>query len=410
MIKCKGPCGRDLPEDRYGFTTSHGKRYRRGVCKKCTDTPQKKLGPVEPPISAQPTPEGMKPMVAAAEPIDPLQATLEAHRKAVAKRDMGHENRALINELGRKDALIAELTKGMQVPQVIVYEKAAWDRADAICVAMASDWHIDEPVEKASVHGVNEYNLEIAQSRAQHFFKHTLKLADKEARDSIVRTIVVDLIGDFFSGWIHEELIANTLLAPGDAMLAARGFLIAGIEFLLRESSYELEFNCVPGNHGRMTKQMHFGDPSGTSLESVMYATLADRFHDNPRVRFNNPGHAMIYRTYFEKFVVRIIHGYEVKYGGGVGGVTIPLNKALAQWDSLKRADLTEYGHFHQYLPGPKSIGNGSLIGYNLFAQAIKAGFEEAQQAFYVVHARNGGVRAGVFPIWLDSAHKEKKS
>lgn len=57
MIKCKGPCGKDLPEDRYGFTSSKGKRYRRGVCKKCTDTP--KLGPVEPPISEQPTPEGM---------------------------------------------------------------------------------------------------------------------------------------------------------------------------------------------------------------------------------------------------------------------------------------------------------------------------------------------------------------
>lgn len=423
MFKCTGPCGRDLPASAYSNTKNErsGVVYRCGKCKDCRDRPgkplmdrgetpvaAKPLGPVEPPVAAQPTPEGMKPLMAAAAPLDPLQATLEAHRKAQAARDMGRENRALIAELQRKDQLLAELGVGMRAPDVIVYEKAAWERTDSVCVATASDWHIDEPVDAASVHGVNEYNLDIAKSRSEHFFKHALKLTDKEARDSRVRTLVVDLLGDFFSGWIHEELIANTLLAPGDAMLAARGFLISGIEFLLRESEYQLEFNCVPGNHGRMTKQMHFGDPSGTSLESVMYATLADRFHDNPRVRFNNPGHAMIYRTYFEKFVVRLIHGYEVKYGGGVGGVTIPLNKAIAQWDILKRADLTVYGHFHQYLPGSRSIGNGSLIGYNLFAQAIKAAYEPAQQAFYVINARNGGERAGLFPIWLDSSHKQK--
>lgn len=410
MIKCQGPCGQDLPEARFGFSKSRGKTYRRKVCKTCKEAPAKPLGPVEPPVAAQPTPEGMKPLMAAVAPLDPLTATLEAHRKAVEKRNMGHENRALIAELGRKDALITELTKGMQTPTIIVYEKAEWERCDAIVVAMASDWHIEEPVEKASVHGRNEYNLEIARSRAQHYFKNLLKLADKEARDSIVRKIVIDLIGDFFSGWIHEELIANTLLAPGDAMLFARELLITGIEFLLRESTYELDFNCVPGNHGRMTKQMHFGDPTGTSLESVMYATLADRFHGNPRVRFNNPGQAMLYVKYFENFVVRIIHGYEVKYGGGVGGVTIPLNKAIAQWDILQRADVTEYGHFHQFLPGARSIGNGSLIGYNLFAQAIKAGFEEAMQALYIIHARNGGTRAGTFPIWLDDAHKNARA
>lgn len=419
MIKCKGPCGRDLPESAYSMC--HGKKgkpsYRAGKCKDCRDRaglpPLDRyeaapaiLGPSEPAIREQATPEGMRPMEAAAVAPDPLQVTLEAHRKQMAQRDVSRENKALINELHRKDKLLAELGVGTSTPEILVYDKASWERADAVCVAIASDWHVEEPVDKASVHGRNEYNLDVAKSRARHFFQNALKLTDKEARDSIVRTLVVDLLGDFFSGWIHEELTANTLLAPGDAMLFARGLLISGIDFLLANSEYNFEFNCVPGNHGRMTKQMHFGDPSGTSLESVMYTTLADRFHDNPRVRFNNPGHAMIYRTYFEKFVVRLIHGYEVKYGGGVGGVTIPLNKAIAQWDQLQPACVTEYGHFHQFLPGPRSIGNGSLIGYNLFAQAIKAGFEEAMQALYVIHARNGGTRAGIFPIWLDGAHK----
>jgi hypothetical protein len=50
---------------------------------------------------------------------------------------------------------------------------------------------------------------------------------------------------------------------------------------------------------------------------------------------------------------------------------------------------------------------NGSLIGYNTYAQAIKAAFEEAQQQFFLIHARGGGQKSGVFPIWLDDKHQQ---
>lgn len=396
MFRCKGPCNRVLALGAYGRVARDGKWYRRGSCKDCHQ-------------SRQPLPRDRRTGEVKLPPVPPLQATLDAYHRAESQRDMTKENRALIGELKRTKKLVEELTTGLKAPQVILYKKASWERADSTCIANFSDWHCDEPVDKDAVHGVNEYNLDIAKSRAEHAFKHALKLTDKEAHDARVRTLVVNLLGDFFSNWIHEELIANTLLAPGDAMLFVRGLLVSGIEFLLRESEYELEFNCVPGNHGRMTDKMHHGDPGGTSLETVMYATIADYFRGEKRVRFHNPGHAMVYRTYFEKFVVRLIHGYEIGYSGGVGGVTIPLNKAMAQWDILKRADLTIYGHFHQYNPGPRSLGNGSLIGYNTFAQLIKAAYEEAQQSLVVVHARNGGTRAGVYPIWLDDRHQEPK-
>lgn len=404
-------CAEANPQPDENFRKTPSGRSLRGTCRECEAAqtrarrklPEARPTPVVPPMWKDPLPPQP-------EPKDPLTETLEAHRASVHKRDVSRENRALIDELEKKDRLIVELSKTQASPQIVVYAKPSWERSDSICCAVASDWHVEEPVEGDSVHGVNEFNLDVAKQRAEFFFKHVLKLADKEARDANVKTIHLSLLGDFFSGWIHEELIANSLLAPGDAMLFVKGLLCSGIDFLLRESSYAIDGDCVPGNHGRMTRQMHFGDPSGTSLESVMYAHIVDRYSGNPRVRINNSGHAMIYRTFFEKFVLRLIHGYEVKYGGGVGGVTIPLNKAIAQWDTLKPATLTAYGHFHQYLPGPRSIGNGSLIGYNLFAQAIKAGFEEAQQAFFVINARNGGTRAGVFPVWLDDKHRQART
>ncbi len=85
-----------------------------------------------------------------------------------------------------------------------------------------------------------------------------------------------------------------------------------------------------------------------------------------------------------------------------MGGITIPVRKAIAQWNNPIRADLTVFGHFHQLIDGGDFLGNGSLIGYNTYAQAIKASYEEARQLFWLVSARNGGQKSVTAPIWLD--------
>lgn len=337
-------------------------------------------------------------------PLPPLERAYAETQKAQDKRDLRREHAALIEENTRLKAEHDQIVRMRRAPEVLVYKQPSWERSDAIAMAVASDWHVEEPVIAATVHGLNEYNLDVAKSRAQHFFQNLLRLTDIMARDSKITTIYIAALGDFFSGWIHEELLATGQLAPGDAARFCKGLWFSGIDFLLRESSYVIEADFLPGNHGRMTRQMHFGDPTGTSLESVMYDGIADRYHNNPRIRFNVASQAMVYRRFFESFDVRLIHGYEVKYGGGVGGLTIPLNKAIAQWDIAKRASLTVLGHFHQFFDGGRFLANGSLIGYNLFAQAIKAQFEPPRQAFALIHARNGGEKSLTGPIWLDGA------
>src|SRR6185312_13930358 len=162
----------------------------------------------------------------------------------------------------------------------------------------------------------------------------------------------------------------------------------------------------MSGNHGRMPEKMHFSDPVGTSLESFMYHAVCDRYEGNPRVQIRVSPAAMVYERFYERFNMRLIHGYETKYNGGVGGLTIPLNKAVTQWDKGIKADLTVLGHYHQFFDGGNFLVNGSLIGYNTYAEAIKASYEEPRQAFFLVHARKGGQKSIVAPIWLDDAHK----
>ncbi len=380
MANC--PCGR-------GPRASYGRKCSKCIAEQSQRDRDKRRGAPE----ARPT---------APEPLQPLESAYKAHEDLIAKRDLNKERGALLEENLALKALLHEKGKLQRSPNILIYDKAKDERCDLVACALASDWHVEELVESAAVHGLNEYNPDIARERGRRFFQNLLKLTDIVARDSKVTTIWLGLLGDFFSGHIHEELMASTAMAPGDAAQLAKEIICSGIDFLLRESSYVIEGDCIPGNHGRMTKKVWTSDPTGTSLETFMYRAITDRYHSEPRVRLQVAEHAMVYRPFFESFMMRLIHGYEISYGGGVGGITIPIRKALAQWNIAKRASVTCLGHFHQRLDGGDHMVNGSLIGYSEYAQVIKASFERPVQSFFTVHARHGGEKGLVAPIWLD--------
>lgn len=312
-------------------------------------------------------------------------------------------NAALLQKLERLQATNAALahmsTPGAAMPDI---HKATASNGEAVACLLASDWHVEEPVDPRKVHGLNEYNLTIAERRARAFFANGLKLSQAQAREVKIDTLWIGMIGDLISGHIHEELRETNELAPGEAARFALDLMTRGLEFLIRESDFTIEVDAVPGNHGRMTAKPRIQNATETSLETFMFHALAHRFENNPRVRFRVASSKMVYRRFFDRFNMRVIHGDDIKFGGGVGGVTIPIRKKIASWDKAVRADLTVMGHFHQLLNGGDFIVNGSLIGYNEFAQAIGASPEDARQAFFLVHNRNGGELSATAPVWVD--------
>ena len=110
-------------------------------------------------------------------------------------------------------------------------------------------------------------------------------------------------------------------------------------------------------------------------------------------------------------FRIRFHHGHAVQYGGGIGGITIPVNKAIASWDRIQAADLTVFGHWHQFqwLRASKYVANGSLIGHSAYATRIKASYEPPCQAMIVIdHGRREVTRA--MPIFCDRDLQKKKT
>jgi hypothetical protein len=97
---------------------------------------------------------------------------------------------------------------------------------------------------------------------------------------------------------------------------------------------------------------------------------------------------------------LRFHHGDGLKYQGGIGGLTVPVEKAIASWNkSPIKADLDCFGHWHSQMQNPKFCANGSLIGFNAYAIAIKAAFEPPQQTFFLFDKQRG--RTVTTPITL---------
>lgn len=280
----------------------------------------------------------------------------------------------------------------------VIAPKLSSKTSEATAVIVASDWHIEERVGK-EVSGLNVYSLDIAKARATKFFQSSLRLVKLLQQDVTINTVVLALLGDFISNDIHEEFPEVNELTPMHAIVAAQGVIISGIEFLLANSKVKLVIPCHSGNHARTTRTTRFSTENGHSLEYLMYLHLAAYFRTEPRVEFVIPDGYHSYITIYDK-TIRFHHGHAIKYGGGIGGIFIPAYKAISQWNKGRHADLDVFGHFHQCKDGGNFLSNGSLIGYNGFALAIKADFEPPKQQLFLVDKSRG--RTCSWPILVN--------
>ncbi len=301
-----------------------------------------------------------------------------------------------VADLEREKHALLEIKRGIK-PAVIRPNRGLTSEATALW--LASDWHVGERVTHGQTNGYNAYNLEIAKRRGQAFFRNGLRLTSLQGNGVTIKTILLALLGDFITGHLHLDAVETNHLPPVEEIIFAQNILISGIEYVLANSDYELVVPCLSGNHGRTTKFTHFGSENGHSLEYFMYTAIASYFREERRVKFILAEGSHCYVEVYGRNI-RFLHGHDVKYGGGVGGITIPLNKAIAQWDKARPAFLTCLGHFHQKFDGGNWLVNGSLIGYNAFALSIKASAERPQQMFCLIDKDHG--KTIVAPILVE--------
>lgn len=335
-------------------------------------------------------------------PLPPLIEAVQEHEARRGAAKLKSHNSALIEENSRLRAILDEV-RLMEEPStpLLINRPPEPEKGEAVPFVLFSDWHVEEEVSLEQMHGVNQFNLEIARQRSSLAFTNALRLIAMLSKESLIRRVVCQLGGDFFSNSIHPELMEINQLRPGDAAHFAKSILEAGIRYWLANSDLSFHFVCVGGNHGRMTEKTRISTGSGNSLEIFMYRFLSEAFKGEPRVKFDIAAGNMLYHDIVPGYRLRAIHGDQVKYGGGVGGLTIPLNKWVMRQDQSVRADLTALGHFHQMLDGGNWLVNGSLIGATPYAQWFGFSPEAPAQQMCLIHSRNGGTKSVVAPIWV---------
>ena len=401
-------------------STPGGFSYRCRLCKrrdsKARREKNKAANPsMRPPFGAARAPAAPPPAQVAAgssppvPPPQPIQAieeeeitVVEEHRLKRRIADLESRIKALTEDLSHHDA-VAELHEAAartrrEQPTIEPRERASGLR-EATALVLASDWHVEEVVLPEQVSGRNRYNLEISKRRAARFFERARASTEFNRQWFLIRDTLLWLGGDFITNFLHDDNRETNLLGPPQALFRAQNYISDGIRFLLQDEKTErIVVCCNDGNHGRMSEKQRVAARQKLSMEWLLYSELALEFSDEPRVKFVVFDGLLLYQEVYGR-TIRFTHGDSVNYGGGIGGVTIPLYKAHAAWQTERHADLTVLGHFHQHISLRDIIVNGSLIGHSPYAVKIKARYEEPCQDFTILDSKRW--KSVSIPLWV---------
>lgn len=334
-------------------------------------------------------------------PGDRLYADLQRAKERVAQKQLDAAYKAALVRIEELEGTVGLLTALGSRPPRTAAGTPKRQRGNASAILVLSDWHIEEPVYAETVNGVNEYNLEIAERRVKKVFEKALLLLEDARHMARIDELVVALLGDFTTGWLHPENIETNLLAPDPAIHLATDWIEDGLLTLLKHANVgRIRVPTCVGNHGRTTVKPRNSNMMQTSREYSMYLHLRRRLRSCKGLDWEI-GESYLNYQEIQGRTVRFHHGDAIKFNGGVGGPTVPILKAEAQWDKGRKADYSFFGHLHQFIPYGRWCMNGSVIGYNPYALKIKADASEPpRQAFAVIDHKQGMTR--ILPVFCE--------
>lgn len=320
-------------------------------------------------------------------------------------RDLKRRYQTVLKRLSTAEDTIENINKFEHIRSTELIEPISIPKegkpSESTAVMLFSDLHYEETVDPFVVNGMNEYNPKIAEQRAKKFFQNVVKLLRMCRSSSNIETGVLWLGGDLITGYIHEELVETNAMSPVESCIEVYKLVISGIDYLLEHGDFKtLIIPCSCGNHGRTTEKRRVSTNVQNSYEWMIYNFLVQHYASEDRIRFQ------LTKSYHNMmdiygYSLRFHHGEYVRYGGGVGGLTVPLNKAIDGWNKSKSiADIDCMGHYHQRICLRNAVVNGSLIGYNPFAISIKAPYEPPQQCMFLMHPDHG--KTVEMPVWLE--------
>jgi predicted MPP superfamily phosphohydrolase len=279
----------------------------------------------------------------------------------------------------------------------IVENKKYQDEATAII--QISDCHFGKLILPSTINGLNEYNPDIAKKRMKNLANNSLKLIKKERNDIKIDNLVLILGGDFIeNSQLHEHSEMSTSMSPLEEVLFAREQLSNFIKFISENGDFKkIIVPCTRGNHSRHTKKMVAGLDHRLNYEAMLYKILEQDFSSDLFEWYAPESEITEFKVYDTP--MRAFHGERIRSAGGIGGMTISLNKFVMRMDQIKPASYNFMGHYHNYsFPNSRTTANGSVCGMDAYAYGLGCDYQPPIQAFQLFDKNRGmTIKAPIF-------------
>lgn len=257
--------------------------------------------------------------------------------------------------------------------------------SESTALMILSDAHNYKKIRSETVNLINEYNKNISVIRHKNFVKGCKKWLQIHRTGTVIKQGILHLGGDFLQGIIVKDSMSDNIMQE---VLFTYGLLVFIIDELSKEFDNLLVI-CNDGNHSRITEKKAISMRCANSLEYLLYNFLAKNYKDNKKITFKIAEGYFIYQDIYN-FKYRFHHGDAIRFLGGVGGLTVPANRAILYWNKTINVDKDVFCHFHQFLNERLFLCNGSLCGYDPFAEYIKAAYEPPMQTFALINKKYG--------------------
>lgn len=321
---------------------------------------------------------------------------LELRKTLSNAREFKKDNEQYLIEIEelRKELDLFYALKNCDIDETYRIAKPKSTKSEAIAISTLCDGHVDEVVDPNTVNGINKYNPDEAQRRIENYFKNLITVTNTQRTSVTIKKLIMGILGDMISGYIHEELRENNSMSPIQGSTFAKELIINGIKYIVENGNFdEIVIPLVRGNHSRTTQKKSFSTGYKNSYEWGLHNDLVFYFKDRPEykhVKFVMSESEFVYVDAYDK-KLRFSHGDHFKYRGGVGGIHIPLMLWLYRINKIINADMSFIGHWHTNLsPTENCRMGGSVVGYNAFAMGCGIAPQEPMMQFQLLDSQRG--------------------
>lgn len=306
------------------------------------------------------------------------------------------EQTRLAEHLARQLRLVSWLEASKIAPPVWMAPRTKSGTHLGIPTLQLTDVHFDEVINPEQIGGYNKYNRRIALQRLQRVFEKACIIPRDYLSGVQYDGFQLNLGGDMFSGFIHEELTETNEGTIMESLLALLDPLVAGITLLAKEFK-QVNVAAVVGNHSRNSKKPRAKFRAQNNFDWLLYKLLERHFASDKRITWNIPDGADARYTLFgTKYL--LTHGDQFHGGSGIAGAMSPLLLGVHRKTAREVVitgdahNVMAMGHWHQTIPllTHGLMVGGCLCGYGEFAYLGNFKPEPPQQAFWVTTPEHG--------------------